>query len=271
MGTNQLPQIQQFLWFPLFISVIGVIFTAFASYFWTNKLNKNSMDREKRIRTIDLTDKLLIEINKLLLQLVKLGEDVKELRYFNLKNVELASSIGWKLKSLTDSVTLYEDTLRRKIIEQIDTATSLVDEIDKLERYPLNEYTELKNKKIATDREYRELSLKFLKMGIFVDQVNNNYEVRYINGTGKFKGKTTQNDKVLKTAESIRQDLNRVIKEDNDSLNTILTNNSTKRNFLAISLSDAQKALRELVKDLNDERSNLLSNKERFHFLFIRI
>lgn len=269
MDNSQLGPLQQYLWFPLIVSALGIFATAFLSYFWTNKLTQSSLKEDKRIKTIDLTDKFLIEISKLLLMLVKLGEDVKELRYFNLKNVELANSVGWKLKNLVDSVTLYPDQLRRKIIENIDTATSLIDEIDKLERYPLNEYTQLQSKKIATDREYRELSLELLKMGIYVEETSNNtYEVRYINNIGKLKGKTVANDKPLKTAEIIRQDLNRVIKEDNERLNTILTDNTNKRNFLAINLSDAQKALRDLIKDLNDQRANLIAKKRHFEIRF---
>ncbi len=247
----------QYLWFPLIVAVITVVTTAGFSYLVTYCLNKKSVENDKMAKTIDLIDKLLLEINKLNQIIEKLKDDVETLKYFSLKNIQVANNIGWKLRSFMDSVTLLTGELRRAIVSTIDSATFWIDEVDALERFPVSEYVDLKNKKLQTDKEYRDLSLELLKSGIFVDEIGNGkFEVRYISQ----EGKNLINDKTLKTAEMIRQDLIRVIDENRLRLDSINNDTTSKRNFLLLRLYSIQSSLSDIAELLSNKRIEL-SNK----------
>lgn len=248
----------QFLFFPTAVAMLSVVLTAFLSYFITYKLNQSKQNNDRRLNTIDLIDKLLIEINRLISLFDKLREDVVNFNYYSLKNIQIANSVSWKLKSLSDSIILLPDKLRRSVLEMIDSATALIDEIDGLERYPINEFTELKNKKNQTDKEYRDFSLKLIELGIFEKQMGDKWEARYFDN----EKKNLQNDDKLKVVESIRADLLKVIKEDQDKLFSITKDNEKRRGYLMTRIVDIQTRFREIGNNLTDTRLLLIAKKK---------
>lgn len=247
----------QYLILPSVVGVITVILTAFLSYFATYKLNQSQKENDKRLNTIDLIDKLLTEINRLSNIFDKLREDVVNLNYFSLKNTQIGNSISWKLKTLSDNIILLPDKLRRSSLDVIDTSTALIDEIDGLERYPVNEYTELKSKQLLTDKEYRDFSLKLLDLNIYEKKIGDKFEARYFDD----ENKNLQNDKKLFVAEAVRADLLSVIRKDEDKLKNINKDIEKRRGYLMIRIVDIQTRLRETVNDLNDTKLILIEKK----------
>ena len=126
--------IQNFL-YPAIVAVLASVFSFLGSYY----LSKGNSDKEKRSKTIDLIDYLIIEFNNLVVLLDKLSKDVEGLNYFSFGNINIAISVVNKLKLKTEQVILFsDDSLRKQLLETIDQTSYVVDEINNIEYLPIN-------------------------------------------------------------------------------------------------------------------------------------
>lgn len=249
--------LQQYLYLPLAVSVVSVILTAFLSYYFTFKLTQKNQNNERNSKTKDLIDRLIIEFNKIKIVLVKLRDDAEQLNYFSFKTLQIANTIGWKIKSTHDSITLLTDELRQGVLDVTDKTFYLIDEIDALEKNPVNDFTELKNKKRESSKEYRDLTVKLIDQGVHVKQIESNkYECRYIDETKS--GKTTDNDDKLKALEAVRIDLLNNMHEGERTLDLTNAETAKKRTFFLIKLMDMETKVQGLVDKLQDFKTSEL-------------
>jgi len=268
LPNSNFPNLQEYLWLPLIVSVIGVIATAFFSYLVTNIFNKNKQKEEKRIKRIDLIDRLLLEINKLNIILEKLRDDLEGLHYFSIKNLNIGKPIGWKLKTLSDDAILLPDTLRRETIDVIDVSTSLIDEMDNLERVPVGEYTEHINRKNEIEKEYRTFNCNLLAMGIWFkfNEIRNVLEPKYTSVNRNLRNKNVFNDEQLKAADKINNDFNRALNESKTKLDAINANTVNSRGLLNTRLLGILTQLNNLTNNLDDVKTTLITKNR--HFIF---
>ncbi len=259
--------LQQYLWFPLVVSIVGVIATAFFSYLSTYLLNKKTQTEEKRAKTIDLIDRLILETNKFTIMLNKLSDDLETLRYFSIKNLDILLPISWKLRTLSDNAVLFSDDLRRKVIETVDLSTLLVDEINNLERYPVKEYTDHLIRQAELEKEYRAFNSDLLGMGIWIkfNEAKNTYEPTYTNPSDEKK--QGKRDKTLEAAGKINADFKRTLDNSQSKLNAINADTANKRTLLNTRLLGALTKLDNLGNDLTDYKISLIT--KRRHFLFL--
>ncbi len=241
--------------FPGIIAVIASV----SSYFATYKLHKNVSEDDKKLKTIDLIDYLVIDLNKLIQLLDKLKEDAEKYNFFLLTNIEIAKTITSKLKSQTEKVILFsDDNFRRQIIENIDTASSIVEEMDIMEKNPVNEANRLQYTRSETLKELRKIRLKLLEMGFYID-VDDNSLPKRLDGKEKAITKKKGKDIELETVNKILLDLVSNLKDSEDNLQRITNENEKKRSFLVIRILDIQTKLREISSQLTIKRSQLVS------------
>lgn len=241
----------------VFPGVVAVL-AAFFSYFGTYRLNKQTQEEDKRLKTIDLIDYLLIDFNKLITTLEKLKEDTEKYNFFLLANIEIAKSIVYKLKAQTEKVILFsEDNLRRQILENVDFVSSIVEEMDVMERYPVNEASKLEYTRSERLRELRNIRLKLLEMGYYID-ASDNSKIKYFDEKERKKNKSAK-DTRLETIEKILLDLVSDINSSEQNLNKIRVDNEKKRSFLVIRILDIQTKLREINILLNDNRNQFIN------------
>ena len=81
------------LLFPAGVAVLAAFFSYKGSY----KLNENKQKEEERLRTIDLIDRMLLDLEKLTSVLDILKEDAEKLRFFSLANTRIARDLITKL------------------------------------------------------------------------------------------------------------------------------------------------------------------------------
>ena len=247
------------LLFPAIVSVLAVI----SSYYATYRINNISQKEDKRLKTIDFVDYLLIDLNKLIQVLEKLKDDAEKYNFFLLTNIEIAKNIINKLKSQTDKVILFEDdSLRRGIIELIDNAGTIALEMETMEQYPVNEFNKLEYTRSERLKELRGIRLQLLELGYYID-VNDNSK------THRIDGKKVKKDLALETVDKILLDLVSDLSNSEQNLNKIKAENEKKRSFLIIRILDTQTKLRELNTTLTDKKADLAKQK-RFLIPFIR-
>lgn len=242
----------------VFPGVVAVL-AAFFSYLGTYKLNKKTQEEDKRLKTIDLIDYLLIDFNKLIAILEKLKEDAEKYSFFLLANIEIAKSIVSKLKAQTEKVILFsEDNLRRQVIENVDSVSSIIEEMDVMERYPVNEASKLEYTRGERLKELRQIRLKLLEIGYYID-VDDNSKPKYLDEKRKITPKKTLKDIRLETVDKILLTLVSDINSSEQNLSKINADNEKNRSFLVIRILDIQTKLREINSSLNDRRNELIN------------
>lgn len=169
MTPQQIDFFVQYLLFPSLVALLTAVASAIASYRATYKLNQKNKEEEKHSKMLDLVDKFLIEVSRLIPLFEKLRSDFDKDNFYSFANIDLLSNTRWRLINLNNDVTLFNDQIRRKILENVDTISSLIDELNALEKNPVQGYTELKTKLEDAIKEDRIHRLELLKMGIFLD------------------------------------------------------------------------------------------------------
>lgn len=259
MNTQQIEFFQQYLLFPSVVALLASVISGIASYKATYKLNKSTKEEEQKIKLLNLVDKLLIEVNRLIPLFEKLRTDFDKDNFYSFRNIELISSARWRLVNLNNDVILFNDDLRTQILEDTDTISILVDELKALEDNPMQGYAELKNKlddAIKNDRAFR---LELLSMGIYLGSDNQGNLVPQYIGKKVNKNKTSKLDDRLQTVEEMRQTLISGVLEAQKQLDSTNADVARKRDRLVARIIDAQNRFKELQKTLN----SLISSPEK--------
>ncbi len=235
--------------FPTIVAFVA----AFASYKGAYKLSENALKEANNSKVVDLTNSLVIELNKLNNLLEKLKDDVSQYSYFLLQSTKIALNSAYRLRSLNDQVILFDDEdLRRQIIENTDLAISLVEEIDLMENILVNEQRKLDDKRSQAEKEYRDLRLGILSLDIFIDPVDN--IVKFLNEKNTKQKKNKKPDNKILAIQSVMNGL--IAEIDSSELDNLKKSYERKRNLLVVRVLDVQTKIRQLVNDLNDLKKN---------------
>lgn len=225
----------------LLYPAIIAIGASLASYLATRNLQKSSLDNERFIRRADLVDRLLLNFDKLVSILQRLQEDVENLPYFSLRNIQIGIVAVNDLKLLANDVVLIKDTdMRKDITSTIDVASALLEEMNIMENWLVNQETDMKNKVAETLKEYRMHQTALLREGYYFDQDGKVKQIKKGN-RGKEIAHTDQKAKVF---EEIYKGLNMDI--DRTGLDNLIKENEKKRQLLAVRLLDIQTRLSQL-------------------------
>ena len=242
------------LLYPALIAVLAALFSFWGSYL----LNKHNSNEEKRLRTIDLVDFLIIQFNNLLVVLDKLTKDAETLNYFAFANINIGLPIINKLKNKSDQVILFEsDKLRKQLVEVIDEASSAIEEINAIEHYPISERDKAESIKAERLREFRNISVELLKSGVYINR-ENKYKPEYLPGISNLKGAKNQT-KLEKAVENLLTDLVADMNASDLKINTINSQNEKLRSFLVIRMLDIQTKIRELNNQLSDLKVTIVN------------
>lgn len=228
----------------LLLAAITALFTSLASYFATFKLTKKEREENRSLKKTDLIESLTIELSKLLQIFEKLKEDVEKYNYFSLRNTQIAQTSIARLKILNEQIILFEDdSLRKNIIEVTDLAFSLIEEINLMENFQVNEENKLRDITKEAEKEYRLLRLNLLPQNIIIQDRKAKYIMTPTN-------KSKKTDDKLSTIESIFNELLSEI--DQTRLNSIKTENERKRSLLVVRILDTQTKIRDLISYINE-------------------
>lgn len=255
MSPEQINFFIQYLLFPSTVALLTAIASAVFSYKATYNLNQANKEEEKNQKMGDLIDRLLIEINRLVPLFEKLRSDFDKDNFFSFANIDLISNARWRLVSLNNEVTLLNDDIRIKILENADNVSSLIDEINALERNPVQGYNDLKNKLEDTIKDDRVLRLELLKMGIVIEtddegKLSPQYIESFIEARRKKHDKKRGVDKKLQAIENIRLNLLSVVAEAQKQLDSVNADTARKRDRLVSRILDVQNKLKELQDTL---------------------
>lgn len=255
------PEILKDLVYPAVVAILAAVFSYIATY----KLKNKDLQEDKRLKRIDLIDKLQIEITKLLSSFDKLNDDAEKKNFFVIATIQNTKPTIDKLKDLSEDITLFsDDKLRQNILENIDIAATLIGEIETLEMNPVLGYQELERITKEREAEYRSFAMKLLDMGIYFD--NNLNSFQYIdNATSDKKGKKVKlkpvaQDNKLQTTQNILMNLVKDINDSQTKLNQLNQENQNKRSYFAIRILNSQTKLRELLNLLSEVRSDLITH-----------
>ncbi len=252
MDSQQWSFFQQYLLFPSLVALLTAVFSVIASYKATYRLNQNNKESERKTKLSDLIDKMLLEVNRLIPLFEKLRTDFDKDNFFSFRNIELISNARWRLVGLQNEIILFDDDFRKIILEDIDTVSTLVDELNALENNPFQGFTDLKNKLNETVKEDRSFRLELLKMGIYLQADDQgNLRPKYI-GQKALKNKTLDLDDKLSVIDVMRKNLISGVEEAQKQLDDTNTDTTRRRDRLVARVIDAQNKLKSLQDSLNN-------------------
>lgn len=170
------------------------------------------------------------------------------MNYFSFKNIQQIQNSLTRVKDLNVNVILFPNMIRQDVLEITESSNSLINEIDSLERNPVNNFLELKQKTELFDKEYRELTLELIKQGVYVKNLpNGSYYPALIDEQVTLTPALT---KKLEVFEMIRQDL--ITKNDSKKteLDKVNEESRKKRTTLYTEILTTQKSIKDLIKSL---------------------
>lgn len=233
--------------FPAIVAILASLF----SYFGSFKLNEKNRNEEKRISTIDLIDRMLLDLEKLNSILESLKEDAEKLRYFSLINTKIAKDLIGRFRGYFYSITLFkDDKLRKQIIEGVDIIDSLINDMDLIENHIVNERGKSESKRDELEKAFTEIKIRLLEQNYFID-VSDGSRAKKIGAKGN------RVDKKSEVIRSILEDLVSSLKASQERVNFLDSEYEKKRSFMVVKILDAQTKLRELISELGDQKLEL--------------
>jgi len=237
--------------------ILAPVAAAFFSFLSTLLVSWLSRRNERRLKTVDYIDNLLLGLNNLTKSFEKLKEDVERSGIFFLKNTNIVVNIINKLTLNSRNVILLQNLdLKRKILEIIDLSSSLINEIESLERYPLGEHSKLEQKVKERLDELKNLRIKLLDIGIYFDPTDQNKPKYFDPKLEKKAKKDGAHKKQLEIIDKIYLDI-LDIRKDEERLKQLNAENEKRRSHFIIRILDLQTKYRGLITDLNKTRSIL--------------
>lgn len=254
MEPNQGNYFVQYLLFPSIVALFTSFASGIATYFATYQLQKKSKDEEQGSKVRDLVSKLLIELNRIIPLFEKLNSDFDKENYFSFANIDLITNAKWRFLNLANEVTILEEGLRKEILESGDRVSTLIDEVNAIERNPVQGHTDLKTKLEDAIREDRHLKIELLKLDIFLKDVDGILVPHYLTREKENK-KTTATpeinpDQKLQVISDIRQTLLSSVTDQQKRLDDINAETSRRRKRLVSKIIDTQNKLKDLQAKL---------------------
>ncbi len=225
---------------------IVAILSAFLSYYATSVVALNSKKKETEEQRVTLIDNLILRLNKLVATFDALNSDIETRNFFALTTTNKAQKVVNALNGYLWNVYLLENPQHRtQIVEAVENADELVNEINSLENYPFSEESKAESKKNEINREFRELKVRLINEGVVLDD----------NLKATFVSKKNKDTIVLETVNAIISELDRAIGEANDNFKSIVSRNEKRRPLIATKIVDQKTKVRDLLLTLQNLRS----------------
>ncbi len=229
--------------YPAVVAVLSALLSFLATYL----IAKNSKDKELKDQKTTLIDNLILRLNKLVAIFDALNSDIETRNLFAITTISKGQKIIGSLNGYLWSVHLLEDTqLRTQIVEAVDNADELLNEINSLENYPYSEEFKAEGKRNEINKEFRDLKIRLLQEEIIFDE---NLKAKYVDGV------KDQHPEKLKTIDLIITELANALANANDKIKNIVDGNEKKRPLLATKIVDQKTKVRDLLLTLQTLRS----------------
>ncbi len=241
---------------------IAILATALSTAYATDKFNKKVHNNEIKVKKLDFIDKLNIEITKLHVTFEKLRSDVELLKYFSLKNIQIALPSLDKLRRLLSEITIFkEEEIRRDITDNIEQAITLIEDINNLELNPINQQRELERIRAERLNEYRSIRMQLLVMDIYMDEDFKPVYLKKVDINEEKKDEivsTQKKDNKIAAVEKILGDLVSDITQNRTKLDNTIKDNESRRSYLTIRILDVQNKLTQLLVKLKFQKEALI-------------
>lgn len=213
---------------------------------------QSSAEKEKLAQRVDLVDRLTLQFNKLTSTLDTLSSDIDSLRFFSIRTIQTGVRITNTLNSYLYNLTIFEDPqFRMKLADIVDSSTTLIDELNGLEQYPLSEKEKAENKKLEIFREYRSILLSLFSQNIYLDKKLNPKNIK-----PETKLNKKSEDSVKNIVDAMRDEINKI----NNKLEGIDSDNDRRRPLLTTRIVDLKTRIRDVMVELSSERARQISS-----------
>lgn len=233
----------------LYPAIIAIL-TTIAAYYGSYKLKHWEISKQNSVKRKDFIDKMLLALERLNNQLTKLFDDPSKHNYYSLQNIAATKPILRRMQAISDEkLSLFSDdnTLRGKVLDVLDSANTIIEELDSLENIPLNNFNDHQSVSKKTFTEFWDLKLRcLLEADIYLDDKN---EPQYI-------GSSKANQEKLNQIKKLVQNLDYTIKNSQEQLNIITQTTQNRRSFLAVKILATQTKVKDLITDLNNKDSS---------------
>lgn len=227
--------------YPAIVAFLASIF----SFLATLLISYLSDRKQKNDQRETLIDNFIMQFTKLVSVFDSLNADIESKNYYAITNTRRAQKVINSLNGYVWNIYLFKDSqLRQQIVEVIDDAGELVNEIDSMENYPYSELDKASPKKDRINQEFRAMKIKLLDLGIVLDD---KLQSQYI--TTEVKNK---DDSVKKSADDVINGLAQELQSVNSKIQNIADNNEKRRPLLATKLVDQKTRIRNLILSLKN-------------------
>lgn len=236
--------------------ILAPVAAAIFSFLGTIVINYLSNKNYKNTYKRDYIETLLLNLNDLLQALDRLRNDAEKSGLFWLTNTGYARTVVDKLRNKVESViVLSEEGLKRSVVELIDNSGSLIEEIELMERFPVNEQGKLKDRIDQRINDFRRVKVQFISQGIYFDKSDFS-KPKYFDKKLMDKAKKEGPErKRLEVIENEFLDISDISKDD-ERLKEVNKENEKRRSFFVIRILDIQTKIRELIKNLDEIKNS---------------
>lgn len=241
-----------------FVSPAGIaVSTLIISYFIALYQSRKKQSEDLNARRLAIIDTILIEINRLNTIFDDLQKDPDEQQFFKFKNINSAKPSIEKLQKIFDELIIFpDDSLRKRLLTDIDLVGSLTEDLSNLESFASAEANKFSYAESEILKELRKLKIDLLKMDIRLDTDSNPQSVN-----PKIK---LNNDKKKATRE-LYDNLNAAYVDAKNKNQNAITFCKEKRVYYTSQIIGAQGRLSELELLLNAGRDQLINKKSLLH------
>lgn len=246
------------LYYPAVVAVLASIMSFLATYI----ISKQTASTEKKSKRTNTLDNLISDFSLLNEIIDKLKIDAEEKPYYMLKNIIAGQTTIIHLRAMISDIVVFSDVdIRREIIEIIENASALFNDLFSIEKYELDQRIELKKENRDATKELRALKMKCLKDDIIIDN-STPPKVTHLklNDSNLTASEKTKIKNKIEVIENIIGNLVNENTEDNNIFGQLLKNDERKRISFNIRLLDIQTKIREINHKLQTDRTKLLNN-----------
>ncbi len=243
----------KYLIFPIVVSLLAVLASFFATYVQKRRFKSS----EIKSKTTNIYDNLIIDLGTLIELFEKLKTDNEERGMYYIKNINLGVDSVKHIRTYIDDIYLFNDeTLRRRLIECIDSTSTIFTDILGLEKFAIDRQDTYLQSYKESRKELRSIQMKIIKQDLKLNE--NGYATSDLLSDFSLDIKTRT--KLLSTIESINKILQDVHDEFNakeTETNRQIAQDEKRRLSFNFRLLDTQTKIREVLFQLTNERNSI--------------
>lgn len=231
-------QVLSDLIFPAVVAVLATLGGYFATYSLTRKQRRD----EDNIKRSDFLTNIQNEFQQISVVLEKLKSDISDNNYYSIKTISNASASYARIRQLRSDITLIiNEDARNQINDTIGVTISLLEDIDSLEQYLVEEWNKHEGKKKELRKELRSIQVQLLGVNMYLDKDN---QIQVIDDSS---GKNVIKPEGKKSGvEKLFQDLVNELSESQNQLDQNNKEADRKRLILATRIVDTQTKIRDI-------------------------